>query len=182
MKPILFNTEMVQAILDGKKSVTRRPVKPQPDIDGLEFDLRFNIWMDTNEREYKAPAKKCDILWVRETWAKIEGEYVYRADDEIPEGWHLTAWKPSIHMPREASRIFLRVTDVRVERLKEIKFRDIRQEGVNWWEEACEKWINVWNSTIKPADLPTYGWEANPWVWVISFERITKEEAENKRR
>ena len=124
---------MVQAILEGRKTVTRRPVKPLPekahtvlDCDEEErtFDFLCGGMVNGALVDYaatvKAPYWTGDILWVRETWAEIDGEYVYRADDESPEGWHLTAWKPSIHMPREAARIFLRVIDVRVERLMEI--------------------------------------------------------------
>lgn len=83
-------------------------------------------------------------------------------------------WRPSIHMPREAARIFLRVTDVQVERLQKIDDAGVVAEGL---EIGCY-FDELWNSTIKPKDRPTYGWDANPWVWVINFERISKEEAE----
>lgn len=177
MKPILFNSDMVRAILDGRKSVTRRVVKPQPNM----FSLRDGI---------KPPYRPDDILYVRETWAKIDGDYVFKADDESPEGWHLTAWHPSIHMPREAARIFLRVTDVRVERLKEIDDEEAKAEGSNWrngkhvgFEEkmrrsAVDRFAEIWDSTIKPADRGLYGWLANPWVWVIAFERCEKPEGD----
>lgn len=95
-------------------------------------------------------------------------------------------WRPSIHMPREAARIFLRVTDVRVERLQDISDKDLIREGEapyihvdgSFNREATKtSYLGTWNSTIKPADRAHYGWDANPWVWVISFERISKEEA-----
>ncbi len=100
-------------------------------------------------------------------------------------------WRPSIHMPREAARIFLRVTDVRVERLQRICERGRRSahnegfindislaEGTG--KSATEHFSEFWDSTIKPKDRALYGWEANPWVWVIEFERISREEAEHE--
>lgn len=176
MEPILFNTEMVRAILEGRKSVTRRVVKPQPQGDGSRPEPLttrpgyWNSWGDDNV--YRQPFQKGDILWVRETWAKsMAGTFMYRADDKaiMVERWH-----PSIHMPRNAARIFLKVIDVRVERLKDITALQAMDEGFTDWNDFME----LWNSTIKPADRSTYGWEANPWVWVIEFERISKEEAE----
>lgn len=93
-------------------------------------------------------------------------------------------WRPSIHMPKEAARIFLRVMDVRVERLQQITEEQAEAEGcqayANWegsMVPAIVSFSDVWNSTIKPADQALYGWNANPWVWVIGFERIGKEEA-----
>ena len=155
----------------------------------------------------KAPYRPGDILYVRETWCKY-GEldaaehiipetekYYYRADGENPTpfncflvqhpGWdeyrEVPVWHPSIHMPREAARIFLRVTDVRVERLQAMSHEDAEQEGC-WCGEGglampLDKFADVWDSTIKPADCAIYGWAANPWVWVIEFERVSREEA-----
>lgn len=178
MKPILFNTEMVRGVLDGRKTVTRRVVKPQPTGDGSkpeELKTRpgyWNAWGDDNV--YRQPYAPGDILWVRETWAKsMAGTFMYRADGKaiMVERWH-----PSIHMPREAARIFLRVTDVRAERLQDINFdppgpeNQVVREGLHY---LCD-FIAVWEGTIKPKDRPTYGWDANPWVWVIEFERIDK--------
>lgn len=190
MKPILFNTEMVRAILEGRKSVTRRVVKPQPKGDGskpeplITCQEYWNAWGDDNV--YRQPFQKGDILWVRETWAKIDGDYAYRAADETPGGWHLTAWRPSIHMPRDAARIFLRVTNVQVERLQDINGLHAKEEGCEGYvhinplygcPETVHNFKTVWNSTIKPKHRTAYGWGANPWVWVIEFERISKEEA-----
>ena len=132
-----------------------------------------------------------DILYVRETWCGLPVNeaghfrghpiYYYRADGDLrPEGWR-GAWHPSIHMPKEAARIWLKVTDVRVERLQDITADDIRSEGlssiavhVGDMEIALKEWKKLWNSTIKKSDLDRYGCDANPWVWVIEFERCEK--------
>ena len=112
--------------------------------------------------------------------------YVYKADgiENTDEKWSLR-WRPSIHMPKEAARIFLKVTDVRVERLQEIDIDGIRNEGLlsmsvyaGDMDIALEEWKILWNSTIKKSDLDRYGWEANPYVWVIEFERCEKPEGE----
>lgn len=191
MKPILFNTEMVRAILDGRKTVTRRVVRRKeldavlsspariknPDIP----DGRFINCLCT------APCEAGDILWVRETWAAWSPTYgvapklYYKADGDAPAG---IKWRPSIYMPKEAARIFLRVTDVRVERLQDITPEQIDAEGCKEWAysattgellQSSPSWFSIdWNATIKPANLPLYGWAANPWVWVIEFERIDK--------
>lgn len=209
MKPILFNTEMVQAVQEDRKTVTRRVVKPQPrggicnppkDPPGLE-DLYGN--------DLHQPYRPGDILWVRETWWKNYGHkygtYFYRADGEEIDIPLITGgtrkhgkadglkWRPSIHMPREAARLFLWVKAVRVERLQDITEEQAEAEGAYraypYTEPGTGKTVYarderatyrggfsaIWNSTIKPAHLPFYGWEANPWVWVIEFERISKE-------
>ncbi len=217
--PILFNTEMVRAIPDGRKSCTRRVVKAQPD-EKHTFPLGF-ITGSTEKKdlgcfgfgtnEYggsiqfaKPPYQPGDILYVRETvWQKIGyyldidgetkpswyNEFKYVASDEKPEtGWNYSwAKRPSIHMPKEAARIWLKVIDVRVERLQEITIDDIRNEGLSSMavhagdmEIAIEEWKNLWNSTIKKSDLDCYGWDANPWVWVIEFERCEKPQNEGE--
>lgn len=186
LKPILFNTDMVRAILDGRKTVTRRVIKPhfRPGEVGWQVITEKHSgkyvrieYLDEweNETRYMSePFRPGDILYVRETWAEMPYGYVYRADDERPEGWDSEdRWRPSIHMPKEAARIFLRVKSVRVDRLQNITDEDIEAEGM---EIGCY-FDELWNSTIKPADLETYGWEANPLVWVIEFERCEKEEA-----
>lgn len=186
MKPILFNTEMVRAILEGRKTVTRRVVKPQPAGDGSAPEpLKtrpgyWNSWGDDNV--YRPPYQPGDILWVRETWSPVNvrpRRYIYKADVDrrIGEGVGLPlCWHPSIHMPREAARIFLRVTGVRVERLQKITYDEAIREGADRGR-ALNNFEWIWNHTIKPADLSAYGWNANPWVWVFDFERISKEEA-----
>ena len=190
--PILFNTEMVRAILEGRKTVTRRVVTPQPPagVTQLYHGAAPGRWRSPGKDvwvEIRAPYQPGDILWVRETWSTSDGSYLYRAwpgEGMEPErqDWAMKEmglkWRPSIHMPREAARIFLRVTDVRVERLQEISYADVIAEGVSYGHAEYTKFRAVWNSTIKPKDLPVYGWDANPWVWVINFERISKEEAE----
>lgn len=163
-KPILFNTAMVQAILDGRKTVTRRVIKPQPTT------------VHPGENHY----------------------YIYKANNQATD----MTWRPSIHMPKEAARIFLKVTDVRVERLQEIAPVSVIREGLyddciecletygNNGTQCCYKTDDechqcdsvmtefhaLWNSTIKKKDLEQFGWDANPWVWVIEFERCENEE------
>ena len=182
MKPILFNTDMVRAILDGRKTVTRRVVKPQPVWSSCDMRLVWkNVgwwregWNPIETITWKhTPYRPGDILYVRETFCRQPSEeypFVYKASVETPAAWQ---WCPSIHMPREAARIFLRVTGVRVERLRDITLADALKED-------CERPMHfdeLWNSTIKKADRALYGWEADPWVWVIEFERISREEVE----
>ena len=225
IKPILFNTDMVRANLDGRKSCTRRLVKPQPD-EKHTYPLGF-VTDSTEKKEVgcfgfgideyggsiqyaKPPYQPGDILYVRETWSEgyEEGTYIYRADDKLAD---LPTFKesskliyhPSIHMPKEAARIWLKVTDVRVERLQEIDEDGVWDEGFRFklpcltrvsadghtcdLDGPCTSSIKycdmtmgelfgreLWNSTIKKSDLDRYGWDANPWVWVIEFERCEK--------
>ena len=154
MKPILFNTQMVHAILDGRKTQTRRIVKPQP--QSYSFDGRVYVF---NEGELPKPQyQPGDILYVRETWAENtiphSGNYAgieYRADyygGREP----ILRWRPSIHMPREAARIFLRVTDVRVERLQHITRADAISEGCNAAIPVLE-FQGIWDTTIKAAAI-----------------------------
>lgn len=188
MKPILFNTEMVRAILEGRKTVTRRVVKPQPKAALFPMpDLMCWPGCFANAEEpmvYRPPYKFGDILWVRETWnGDWCDHYIYKADGGSAKAAGYAAepkWHPSIHMPKEAARLFLRVTDVRVEWLREIE--NIAAEGITMIPADNDRdprfyFIRLWDSTIKPADRARYGWEANPWVWVIEFERISKDEA-----
>lgn len=200
VKPILFNTEMVRAILEGRKTVTRRVVKPQPAGDGSAPEpLKtrpgyWNSWEDDNV--YRPPYQPGDILWVRETWqTKRGGGYLYKADTIgsfdlfiTPEGRvvNYIPWRPSIHMPREASRIFLKVTGVRVERLRDITDQEAEKEGILRVREHEYKgqkhtfyapraaFHEIWDSTVDPIYLGLYGWEANPWVWVIEFEQCDR--------
>ena len=196
MKPILMNTEMVRAILKGRKTVTRRYPFQMPEeynrIKGLYRDGKDRLCAifqctdpeDPTIEEVRARYQPGDILWVRETWQVARGGgYMYKADTVGSHDLFITPdgrvasdipWRPSIHMPREAARLFLRVKSVRVERVQEIDDADIVAEGL---EIGCY-FDDLWDSTIKPADRDRYGWEANPWVWVIKFERIRKEETE----
>lgn len=200
IKPILFNTEMVRAILDGRKTCTRRLIKPQPDKKHI-YPLGF-VTDSTEKKEVgcfgfaaneyggsiqyvKPPYRYApgDILYVRETWKKAPNGYYYYEDWQRNDIADVTKWKPSIHMPKEAARIWLKVTNVRVERLQEITIDGIRNEGISSMavhagdmEIALKEWKNLWNSTIKKTDLDSYGWEANPYVFVIEFIRIDKPE------
>jgi hypothetical protein len=181
MKPILFSTAMVQAILAGCKTQTRRVVKPTDVISGSP---NSPLVMPT---VIKSPHKAGDILWVRETWGSYSDTtpyYLYRADypaDAIGF-WHehehinwcdFPKWRPSIHMPREAARLFLRVTDVRVQRVQDITSSDIEQEGVdteglNTGEEWKYAFSQLWDSINAKRG---YGWDVNPFCWAYTFER-----------
>lgn len=182
MKPILFNTEMVRAILEGRKTVTRRVVKPQPKaaLFPMPDSMCWPGCFANNEEDriYRPPYQPGDILWVRETFAKsMAGTFMYLADYTAIM---VERWQPSIHMPREAARIFLRVTGVRVERLQEMTLKDAAMEGMDLRGPMFTKFVEVWNSTVpkhpnKFKRYPYY-WEDNPWVWVIEFERISKED------
>lgn len=222
IKPILFNTEMVRAILDGRKTCTRRLVRflpgENPQWTGYIKDglMLYNGRNESCIR--KAPYQPEDILYVRETWQcwrahryEATADIRFRAGgddvrlqfangntdsinrlgyDTFVHKWfsHNGEWKPSLFMPKEAARIWLKVTDVRVERLHEITEDGAKAEGANFkngknvgFEEkmnrtAIERFTEIWNSTIKKADLDRYGWDANPWVWVIEFERCEKPE------
>lgn len=197
VKSILFNTEMVRAILDGQKTCTRRIVKgfiPDDAIWGYTvftpkgcISCRGVYADEYGEKFFRLPYQQGDILYIRETWCKgswmnEKERYYYKADDND----FLCTWRPSIHMPKEAARIWLKVTDVRVERLQDITEDGAKTEGANWkngqnvgWEEkmkrtATERFAEIWDSTIKKSDIDRYGWDANPWVWVIEFERCEK--------
>lgn len=212
--PILFNTEMVQALLAGRKTCTRRVIKLPDNMTGRPVGNSGN---SSNPLGFfyiggikRPPYQPGDILYVRETWERFEccncegdergncpkepkksvldktcGCYMYRATDEISGD---AKWHPSIHMPKYAARIWLKVTDVRVEQLQEITEAEAILEGAidnrafihspdNEYDHihtAREHFIDIWNSTIKKSDTDKYGWNANPWVWVIEFERCEK--------
>ena len=188
MKPIIFSTPMVQAILDGKKTQTRRVIKPQPDGE-IKANIPYEFYGTKTERiftdtkAYLAPCSVGDILWVRETWAKrvySDNRYYYKADDNLGAIFNREGdkWRPSIFMPREAARLFLRVKNVRVERLQDITEEDAIAEGMSKtlvdgvvFISAKGNFHVFWDSlNIKRG----YGWDTNPWVWVIEFERINK--------
>ena len=235
IKPILFNTDMVRAIFDGRKTVTRRVIKPQPmgkicycmagykhgswsypDNEaykywGDEWKVPEGLTSEERNRHWTPPCHTDDVLYVRETWNRgyiehsdaylnneawfeeyhkrdgsfLDGisSYMYRADFDKSEERELhMLWRPSLHMPKEAARIFLRVTDVYMERLQEIDDEGSKAEGANYGigvsekmkETSIDRFAKIWDSTIKKNDLPRYGWNANPWVWVIQFERCEK--------
>lgn len=216
-KPILFNTEMVRAIQDGRKTQTRR--LPSKRIEGKWLKYIELVGMVATDEttamkekefyEQYPPYQIGQVLYVRETYYKgmnhysdgtvREHEYFYKANDN--DEYFIPRWYPSIHMPKEAARIFLRVTNVRIERLQEMSDEDAYKEGymgcpsehmVYYEGEPCynvkghcphEHWYcnhsdqegfgrDIWNSTIKKSNLDRYGWDANPWVRVTEFERI----------
>ena len=214
IKPILFNSEMVKAIMDGRKTVTRRdPFKFEmkegcnPDWSGYSLGEYYTGVIDSGVCLYsrglhdvwgvrsnvvKPKYSIGDILWVRETWFRHDDWFAYKADND--DGEHYAPWHPSIHMPKDAARIFLRVTGVRVERLEEITEKEVWREGIESECRSCEYYLasecrdcanrfesfdmfsSLWDSTIKPDDISRYGWNANPYVWVIEFERCEKPE------
>ena len=232
IKPILFNTEMVRAILDGRKTCTRRICKDAneyivPDMEFYNADKRtyaVHNFADKKHTEQLSIAERTcpicpgDVLYIRETWTEECGKYYYRADydsdyldpcETLSGGYPASCrnhpgcdgcmatstrihWHPSIHMPKEAARIWLKVTDVRVERLQECGkgwCLDIEKEGIvtpqnpilytsdDAFHNALRaEFQKLWNSTIKKSDIDRYGWDANPWVWVIEFERCEKPE------
>lgn len=217
-KPILFSTEMVQAILDGRKTQTRRIVKARKG-ESLKYELwedeirkpniepiiysgggAYSLIDNTHLCPYGEPG---DVLWVRESWAYTGIYYIYKAngdkfwlDENYEESVQKIKWRPSIHMPKEASRVFLKVKSIRVERLQDITEEDAIAEGVltlgiwesdnhRYWQNyleagkddqdvcisAKESFKTLWQSINGPDS-----WEANPWVWVIKFKRIEKPE------
>ena len=199
-RPILFSSPMVRAILEGRKTQTRRTVKPQPvKLSGPNLD---GLWSDTVlpvVRYFACPyGVPGDRLWVRETWCawdtteediecdEVEGNVAslvergigryhvtYRADPNR----YANKWRPSIFMPRWASRITLEIEAVRVERLQEISEDDALKEGVStmvriggveFESTARLEFGKLWESINGPGS-----WDANPWVWVIQFRRVT---------
>lgn len=191
-KPILFNTEMVRANLDGRKSCTRRLVKgfvPDDAIWGYTaftpkgyISCRGTFADGYGEKFFKLLYQTGDILYVRETWKKAPNGYYYYESWQRNDIADITKWKPSIHMPKEAARIWLKVMNVRVERLQEITEAGATKEGCVYDVEyalgntARGHFKKLWDSTIKKAALDTYGWDANPYVFVIEFERCEKPE------
>ena len=223
-KPILFSTEMVQAILAGRKTQTRRIVNPQPDPtlkltaklsnqwDGKQdYPLTLVFYNEGTSKksiyaEYSLPlCEPGDILWVRETWFStqfnckdllecgVTGHLRFKADNNYDPRKDCVgrSWKPSIHMPKEAARIFLKVTNVRCERLKEITKEYSLSEGISesgreeefifyknyeFPNEYHQDPINSFKSLWDSINAKKHPWESNPWVWVYDFERIEKPE------
>lgn len=190
MKPIIFSMPMVQAIRDGRKTQTRRVIKSQPHAGVRRSVFVSSGLEDGHGREIKLPWLPGDILYVRETWAPCatidsflddKNLYIYAADFDGPVSWK---WRPSIHMPKDAARIFLKVKNVRAERLQEITPEDIVAEGLpsfiispghEHYSNVCGKnWLGygwyreLWDSLYAMRGCP---WESNPWVWVIEFMR-----------
>lgn len=219
-RPIIMNGKGVKAILDGRKTQTRRPIKPQPsgwltsgrepwNINGDRWGFARKMTVGGVRSAHIDNTIMCPfgqpgaLLWVRETFA------VHAHNDRIPpkglanvalreyrdgqklgshvrhRTWHRGRWRPSIHMPKWAARLWLRVTDVRVERLQDISVDDVESEGYDTYccsgfdnglpTCGCEgrpfmgsEFPNDWDSIYAKRG---FGWDANPWVWVIEFER-----------
>lgn len=216
IKPILFNTEMVRAILEGRKGATRRSVKgyiPDDAVWGYTaftpkgyISCRGTFADGYGGIFFKLPCEPGDILYVRETWqcwrahryeatadirfraggddvrlqfANGNTDSIDRLDyDTFVHKWfsHNGEWKPSLFMPKVAARIWLKVTDVRIERLQDMTDDDAEAEGCFDYTSTALGFPDVWDSTIKKSDLDRYGWNVNPWVWVIEFERCEKPE------
>jgi hypothetical protein len=199
--PILYSTPMVQSLMKDLKTITRR-------TRGLEqFNIKPNAWKFTHrgddlwsakpinhssywEVEFKCPyGKKGDLLWVRETFCHDEEFYYYKANFDTSDQCHLTgSWKPSIHMPKKACRTWLKITDIKIQRLKDISEEDAKAEGVEYgtdilgdhgykcyllnlfvFSKATTSFQTLWES-INGSD----SWNLNPWVWVITFKRVEK--------
>lgn len=193
-RPILFNAEMVRALLDGQKTQTRRPISPQP--PRWEWNIhkadRLNVQLDDGKWVRCPTGKPGDLLYVRETFRLFEGcgcsdhcvcpptgTPFYRAGDDDGE----SNWKPSIHMPRWASRLTLEITDIRVERVQDISEEDAMAEGLKKWPykndfaygydggaidghgSAPGAFHALWNSIYS-------NWNDNPWIWVVEFKVI----------
>lgn len=208
-KPILFSTSMVQAILRDEKTQTRRIVEPQPRYQ-LIYQKNKNLWCEFSENPladklaqspygycFESKYKTNDIIYVRETWQsteyinnnKDEIGYIFKASPDAElfensfENWK---WRPSIFMPKQAARIFLKITNVRVERLQDISEADAIAEGITLkhisegrvyyaifkdkeYTTAKEAFRYLWDSLNKKSG---YAWDSNPWVWVYEFERV----------
>lgn len=214
--PILFSTPMVQALLEGRKTQTRRLVKWPRVPDWHDWDYEpdsverrgdgpwWPMWHHRRgSKDIKGPVK-CpygqvgDILWVRESWQWIEGfagsgYYVFKTDfHQRYDGWErdtkshierVERWRPSIHMPKEAARIWLQVTDVRVERLQSITIADAKAEGVERYHET-DAYVNFLDGTWTANAWASFGslwskingresWDANPFVWVVKFSVLS---------
>ncbi|CAI0710326.1 Uncharacterised protein [Serratia quinivorans] len=203
-RPVIFNGEMVRAILDGRKTQTRRAInwKRQPYMEMAERD-DGSIWPWAEDCERGGDiwfpcqfGQVGDRLWVRETFGDCGDRLVYRADRDDGAACKVARWVPSIHMPRDASRILLEITGVRVERLNDISEEDASAEGVRqgirrtgssvgnepvycnylaenlndayeWFDLPSDSFISLWQS-IYGAE----SWQHSPWVWVIEFKRV----------
>ena len=199
--PILFSTEMVQAILAGRKTMTRRVMKPQPSENVLWSSFGFSTLTPENHIEGRGNfpegygskffklkyGKPGDLIWVRETFHKhTSGNYIYKSTEEP---YKVYPWKPSIHMPKDAARIWLRITNLRVERLKNITEEDAIAEGVENITESKYGFLCTWyDSETGDTILGTaetafsylwksingeQSWEENPFVWVVEFEVLS---------
>ena len=218
MKPIIMSTEDVRALLDGRKTMARLVIKPQPthwddgervyekdsivgpefyapirvDKDGEQYpgEEVYGIYSDDGEYGCKAPCQPGDVLYVRETWVALsEKNYLYQADGpdvNVLKIWRdkgvgavYEKWMSPVTMPHEAARLFLRVTDVRVERLHDITQSDVFHEGFRDDVDLEAGMVypdgyqfkQHWDSLNAKRG---YGWDTNPFCWVIEFKRVEK--------
>ena len=185
-RPILFSAPMVRAILEGRKTVTRRPVKGAASKWLIDFTPEF---VADRANDLCPHGKPGDRLWVRETHADIGCRLTYRAD--LDDGGHckVAKWTPAIHMFRKHSRILLEITDVRVERLQDISEEQALAEGIiphvrgGWhWHPHDPSNVDDWHQfgfkspafAFQDLWIGTGGdWDSNPWVWVVEFKRVT---------
>ncbi len=203
IKPILFSTPMVQAIIDGRKTMTRRMITNKDIVNGFDIENGKAISLEDGSGDQIEPERAAkyhvgDVLWVRETWRHqpmvyhrdargySDFEYQYRADFTPEEdecygrrgGLATWAWRPSIFMPKEACRLFLRVTGVKAEWLQEITEEDALYEGISpeyilslgipATVTFVDAFAMLWDTLYAKRG---YGWETNPWVWAYTFER-----------
>lgn len=210
-KPILFNTDMVQAILEDRKNQTRRTkgldiVNQDPEnfkFQSFSADFNYITFKNITTGLYQSIkntiGKPGDILWVRETWQysdDLSEPFLYRQkyeDEHLPEYHNDMKWKPSIFMPKEACRIFLKIRSIRVERLQDITREDAIKEGLyKEWDDTAYWYKNYYNTLPSMFKNPiasfvtlwktingVNSWNNNPWVWVITFERIDKPQGFN---
>ena len=203
-RPILFSGPMVRAILDGRKTQTRRVIKNSDHYACLTGDCPHQTHSECNaDMEAECPfAKPGDRLWVRETWGLYDEsgtpfDYSNGIPKSLPDGFHVSypaddaadivrnvfSWKPSIHMPRYASRILLEIVSVRVERLNEISVQDAIEEGVTYKDSTGKPYYPPRKTEDAGHVVPYYAfkalwesingprsWDANPWVWVVEFK------------
>lgn len=190
-RPILFSAEMVRAILEGRKTMTRRALKWQPldiipcpryqiELDNGDIKSCVVAWvaLTTTEPEPHGKMIRCrygqpgDRLWVRETFSytgdgdTITNQILYRSDGEQIDRDPI--WRPSIHMPRWASRITLEIVNVKVERLQDISEADAQKEGMSFIGSRA-MFAKLWDSINAKRG---YSWESNPWIWAIEFKRV----------
>jgi len=203
--PIIFSSEMIRAILDNKKTQTRRPIKPQPELDvcrgwwwrgkcyGIVASLygnKFSVAKLIQDMRTACPYQIGDILWVKETWFEDpyrpgEREWVtYKADGDSPD-YEVNAelgiiatgrWSSPIFMPKWASRIKLEIINIRVERIQDISSKDVCAEGFAPWGDKYLRFADLWDSIWTKKG---FGWDQNPWVNVIEFRRIKENEDQN---
>lgn len=197
---MLFSSEMVRAILDERKTQTRRLARDcRIDSNGNAWQGKWNfgqdVWGKPHVDRWKKPCNVGDHIYVRETWGVLNDKhhrYCYLVDSQYPQGRSRqqlvgNRWRPSIHMPKAAARIWLEVTDVRTERLQDISEKDAIAEGIDMESEFASLCIDLEtapysNDLVRNSAAITVfkklwestcgSWDANPWVWVIEFKQI----------